>query len=577
MLLNKKNYKKIIYPLIFLTLIFTSTFLIKPKKVSAVAGFFDTVEEVGPNLFTNLLNTESVTALQVKEFILDTVAFTVVNGLIEHIADSTVDWINNGFEGGPGFITNFDDYLTDVGDQVLGDFISGSPLAFLCSPFSLDIKIALALQFGSEREARCTLSDAFDNIDSAVDDLGNNWSWNQFSVLSQSRNNTYGAYAAAYTDVKLNMAGAEDKQIIKGNWGGGMLSFESCEDDYDETDCETSQIEGECETYSVPGDCTTNTPGSLIQDTLADTLTLGNKRLVISDEIDEIVGALLNQLFKSVLGEKGLLNGNPGGDDNENFSKIPASTVKALKDNINDAITLEEEYSYWKEQSLAIVNLAKEYLLAVIDCWNEYTGDGAIPPLTQIEVDAKIEAARTIIRETIEPLRTSLAADTANITALRAFLTEIDNATDDNGEADPTVINDILGRFRDMDLHTPTDAVKAELEYQEVIKPAMDKIITDVGADSTTCTEGGGIFKSSLISCTIELTPENIALRGSSTLRFTSINVTSGSIDNGIEVPSNELEDWSTTVSPSTTTTYTGTVIGDGGTATCPPATLTVD
>ena len=53
--------------------------------------------------------------------------------------------------------------------------------------------------------------------------------------------------------------------------------------------------------------------------------------------------------------------------------------------------------------------------------------------------------------------------------------------------------------------------------------------------------------------------------------------MTSGSIDNGIEVPSNELEDWSTTVSPSTTTTYTGTVIGDGGTATCPPATLTVD
>ncbi|MEA2112705.1 MAG: hypothetical protein U9P50_01905 [Patescibacteria group bacterium] len=582
-----KKPKKIIFSILIALLFCSSNFFLTPQKTEAQWYVFD-----GANAALNALNnvTSAISAyatkyLALKEQILDGAAWILINVAIEKIADSTVDWINNGFEGGPGFITNFNDYLTDVGDQALGDFISGSPLAFLCSPFSLDIKIALALQFGSEREARCTLSDAFDNIDSAVDDLGNNWSWDQFSVLSQSRNNTYGAYAAAYTDVKLNIAGAKERQVTKGNWGGGMLSFESCEDDYEETDCETSQIEGECETYSMPGDCTTHTPGSLIEDTLADTLTSGTKRLLVADEINEIVGALLNQLVNTVLGDKGLLHGTPG--ETYGFTKIPVKIVGDLTDLINEAITAEEEWKNWKQQSLNIVTTAEAYLEALINCWEDYPGfPPADPPLSDNEIQAKINVAQQIINNTITPLKARLVIDVAlareNIETLNLMLAEIVAATDpDTGEGDPTIISDIIDEFNSLTLHTESSVVLAEQEFhgpptENGIESQMNVIINKANLDSTECTNGGGTFTPVSYSplspsCEIIFVPGNITPGGSSTLGWTSTNGTSGSIDNGVgNVPPANLEGWSTTISPNTTTTYTGTVVGEGGTSTCP-------
>jgi len=474
-------------------------FLLLPKKTFA----YYTVVEVGENLFTNILTTEATTITaeattvsKVKETILDAIAFSVVNTMIEKIADSTVDWINNGFEGGPGFITDFDGFLTDVGDQTLGDFIAGSPLAFLCSPFSLDIKIALSLQFGGEREARCTLSDAFDNVNNAIDDLGNNWSWSKWNNIVQPQNNAYGAYAESYANLTLRMAEAKDREIIKSNWGGGMLDFEKCEESTEQVDYETGII------YTVPGKCTTKTPGSLIQDTLGDTLTIGNKRLVISDEIDEIIGALLNQLFKAVFSEEGLLNSDPGGANNENFSELPAKIVDETRDDlINPAIATEKEYKVLKKQSLAMVNYAEAYLEALIDCWNSYlVNPSATPPtLTQQQVDAKIATAKKQIADILNPLWERLSSEITiankNIKDLNLLLTKLAQATNpETGGANPADIQNIINDYNAMDLHDKIDVAKAEIEYNETIKPDMNAIIANILIDSAECTSGGGTF-----------------------------------------------------------------------------------
>ncbi len=595
-----KKYKKIFSSILIASIFFFYGSSFSPKETEAWWGFGDTVVEVGENLFTNIETTVLENLQWIKDNILDGIAWMAINNIIEQVSDSVVDWINNGFEGGPGFITNFDGFLEDVADQTLGDFIDGSPLAFLCSPFSLDIKIALTLQLGSEREARCTLSSAFENVNSAIDDLGNNWSWNKFSVLTQPQNNAYGAYAAGYIDLNLKMAEAEDKKIIKGNWGGGMLEFESCEKDTTKDECRQVELLGAgttevCTPVKVPGKCTTKTPGSLIEDTLADTLTSGNKRLQVADEINEIVGALLNQLLNSVLGSGGLLNSDPGGANGENFSELPAKTIQSLIDDvISPAIVLEEEYKSWKEQSLASVESAIAYVNAEISCWKGYVvNTSATPPtLTQDQVDAKIAAAELILTGTLNPLWARLDAEVTvaedNITTLGLLLDRIAAAIAANPEttgANPATIQEIIDDFNALELHGKEDVATAELEYNGTIKPAMDAIIADVLTEGALCEDGGGDFQEPIgiytppettgPTCTLEATLTNISPGGSSTLKWTSTGATSGTI-NDITVPTGDLISWTTTVTPTATTAYTGTVVGAEGTKNCGPVTITV-
>ena len=58
---------------------------------------------------------------------------------------SIIQWINSGFQGAPAFVTDLRGFLVDVADEIAGEFIYQSDaLRFLCSPFQLDVRIALA-------------------------------------------------------------------------------------------------------------------------------------------------------------------------------------------------------------------------------------------------------------------------------------------------------------------------------------------------------------------------------------------------------------------------------------------------
>ena len=73
----------------------------------------------------------------------DSILIAIVKAAISAIVNSTVTWINNGFDGNPAFVTNPGQYFTNVADTVAGEFIVGSDLSFLCSPFQTKIRIAL--------------------------------------------------------------------------------------------------------------------------------------------------------------------------------------------------------------------------------------------------------------------------------------------------------------------------------------------------------------------------------------------------------------------------------------------------
>lgn len=68
--------------------------------------------------------------------------------------------------------------------------------------------------------------------------------------------------------------------------------------------------------------------------------------------------------------------------------------------------------------------------------------------------------------------------------------------------------------------------------------------------------------------CSLSITPTSITSGGSSTLSWSSTNATSGTIDNSVGSVT-PVSSGSRTVSPTTSTTYTGVFTGPGGTATC--------
>ncbi|MFM2383688.1 MAG: hypothetical protein RIQ72_260, partial [Candidatus Parcubacteria bacterium] len=104
----------------------------------------------------------------------DSIAWCVVNAMIEHIANATIAWANSGFNGNPAFLQNPERFFRDLADYQAGTIIrdiaygaSGGKVN-ICQPFRVNIAIGLAESYkGSGQNAidsrykgmSCSLSD----------------------------------------------------------------------------------------------------------------------------------------------------------------------------------------------------------------------------------------------------------------------------------------------------------------------------------------------------------------------------------------------------------------------------------
>lgn len=276
-----------------------------------------------------------------KESVLDGIAFTAINMILQQMSDSIVTWINSGFEGSPSFVTNFDQFLLDIGDKLAGDFIFNGPLNFLCSPFKVDIQFALDIQYGKSKKDQfsCSLTGIGDNIESFFngDFLAGGWDgW--FKVTSTPVNNPYGALLEAQSALSLTISAGKDSQVKTLDFGKGFLSSKKCK-----------EVDDESGGHSV---CETVTPGTAIESQLNATLDSGRQRIQVADEINEIVGALFAQLAVKAFSSGG--NGVAGlterdGDGRTYFDDIdddPTDDNPNLNSGnaIVEAIGLETDY-----------------------------------------------------------------------------------------------------------------------------------------------------------------------------------------------------------------------------------------
>jgi len=251
----------------------------------------------------------------VSDCIIKPMVKALVKELIHEFLMSIVDWINNGFEdGGPRFISDVEGFFADVVDRGVGQMIYGSDLKWLCSPFALDIRLALGLNYWGPRfrdRIKCTLSDVINNTMNAAQRTAYRNSWQSWlDITTRPQNNPYGAFALAKSELEIRIANQQWVAGKEADWGSGFLTTKRCvanlppEETSDDMfgNVLTNQ-EARCAKWE------TVTPGKLVQEGIGKVIGAEVDEYVAAEDIDAIFGALTNQMIGSIFGATGIFSG----------------------------------------------------------------------------------------------------------------------------------------------------------------------------------------------------------------------------------------------------------------------------
>lgn len=288
-----------------------------------------------------------------KDYVLDGATWALAKAFVSAMVQSLINWINSGFKGSPMFIQDLQGFLIDVADKAVGEYIDelGGLGSFICSPFRLDVQIAVALQYSEQTRTGqpapdCTLTGIIDNLEGFISGEPGSFSeggWNDwFDVTSSPEMYTpYGAVLAAQTGAQIRILNAQGEKKAELNWGAGFLSGEICQ-----------MVHG---AGSSKEECFISKPGKIIQEALTFNLDSGRQSLIEADEIDELLGALLGQLAnKALTGAAGLLGlssgtshtytGYNGGSYLDEMTKQQFGNTGELLKIMQDALTSETDF-----------------------------------------------------------------------------------------------------------------------------------------------------------------------------------------------------------------------------------------
>lgn len=234
----------------------------------------------------------------------DSIAWCIVNSMIEQIANSTIAWANSGFNGNPAFIQNPERFFSDLADQTAGSIIKdiayGGTGVNVCQPFRVNIAIGLAQNYQGQqaplRGLSCRLSDItsqrfFGGVTTSVGgsrvstaNRPSDISWDDWiQVTQKDQNNPYGAQIMANQILYAGVSNRQNTVQFEVGMNNGWLNFKKCKDPKN------------------PKSCDIVTPGRLIESQLNSTLDQSKQRLVMAQKFDQMVTAIVNNLIKVAL------------------------------------------------------------------------------------------------------------------------------------------------------------------------------------------------------------------------------------------------------------------------------------
>jgi hypothetical protein len=300
---------------------------------------------------------------------------------LQQITVSVVNWINSGFNGQPSFITNYQQFFTNVADVAAGEFIKGAGLSFLCSPFKPQIKIAIAQSYAQRNNSAqsCTLTKVIKNVNGFMNGNFAQGGWQGFlSFTTMPTNNPYGSYVYG----QIGLANAQQQALANAKNNISPTGFLNVQQTYN---CKTGTgtngqavangtIIGQSFGAQCPSNCScrTTTPGSIIESTLSSTLDTPLKQLGLANSLDQIMNALTTQLITKTL-QNGLsnLSGNNGYQSNYQTPEQAQAQQQAqgILNSLGGHLELAQQYGSIAQGSIRDIQNAQGQLTTLANCW----------------------------------------------------------------------------------------------------------------------------------------------------------------------------------------------------------------
>ena len=389
-----------------------------------------------------------------KNFWLDQAATAAAKALLHQMTTDIVGWVNSGFHGSPAFLTNPEGFFLDTADEVTGRFLAqAGPLKNLCSPWSLDLRLKIALQQANSPNHggnyTCTLSTVINSAKNAKINgnsiqgfLNGDFSqggWDGFVALTTSpNNNPYGLYLSAYSD-QLAAVGQKKSQVSSDLLqGAGFLSSEKCtpasasdlaalpiDDDLSTIDPSLSQdAKGNWQR------CVKTTPGSVIVGSLLPQLNGGTMELELANSINSVISATVSQLLTQTL-KKGLatvssggsgLSGGSGGSGASLLSQVfkDATAAKTISTSAGGSTVDTAGLTQVKvvlSNALTLLNTRKTELSNARACFNTKLTGGSLSLANQTLAASQMSAIDADIL-VVSPTITSISASISDIDSL---------------------------------------------------------------------------------------------------------------------------------------------------------------
>lgn len=309
--------KKIALVLLAVVLVFSAT----PRTAQAQLATFDAAAFIK---HTASLFIEQ--QLNLKEFVLDPVAYSLAKQALQSVTNGILDWIGSGFEGSPAFATDFRQSLLRIGDTVALGFVQQLQSSLsIQSPFGT--RVAQAVR---DNYFRATGGNSFfalnqynlSNIcpEHAAFLSGDFSSCGLSGWIAAWRNpaqNEHGALLVAEDELQSRVASETDRQRTELDWGRGFFSRRQCPNG-------TSAPAGG-DVALADTDPTVNCPvvtaGSMIMEAGHSANIAGLDALISADEIDEVLGQLFNTLINKVISDSGLLGALQPGSAGDNTGR----------------------------------------------------------------------------------------------------------------------------------------------------------------------------------------------------------------------------------------------------------------
>lgn len=290
---------------------------------------FEELESILRETMTVRRMTTRISAIEAQELeqetTLDQIAWLTAQTALTSIVNTMTDWVASGFQGEPRFVQNLQADLLDEADQVAGEFIDqlGGLGSFVCSPFRLDVQIAIDVNYRTERsdqrEESCRLTDIISNVEAFLEGSTVEGGWaSWFSITANPTQTPYGSVISARNTLRFNILNEQGQVLEVLDWSDGFLATQICE-----------QVQG-------PGgsveECFISNPGAVINQQVNDALGIPLERLVAADEWNELVTALFGQLAqRAVTGINGLLGMAAG-----TGYTTPTNTGQAYLEDVED-------------------------------------------------------------------------------------------------------------------------------------------------------------------------------------------------------------------------------------------------